>query len=167
MHKRKIVVMVIAASFVFSLPYALSATKDFKADLKWLHHNGTGWISFGPGIIASCRRIDLFVDKPDAEKENRYAVVPTDKGFDATRDWVKNFLEYKFDFSMNTPEYKSARTGTRLVLYTSESGLAGDVLTMIPLSPKMLDEDEKAYKADLEQLKKWMSEANNQLPFLK
>jgi hypothetical protein len=146
--------------FIFLVWTGVSMAKDYTNDLKWLHHNGTAWIRFGPAIVGSTKRIDLFVAPRNCEGDT-LSVTANDKDFAQVQSWIKMNLEDRFNFSMNSPEYKSECVGTSLLLYNNERGSQDDLLAIIPLTPRMIDTNENGFNVALQMLRSWMTPVKN------
>jgi hypothetical protein len=160
MDRQRQIFLTIGCLSIFLLWTGVGMAKDYTNDLKWLHHNGTAWIDFGPAIVGSAKRIDLFVDRQNRDGDT-LSVAANDKDFAQVQSWIKMNLEDKFNFSMNSPEYKSVGLGTSLLLYNNERGSRDDLLAIIPLTPRMIETDENGFNKAIQKLQSWMTPVKN------
>jgi hypothetical protein len=125
---------------------------DYSRDKEWLHSNITSWISFGPAIIGTCKRIDLHV-----EDIGDFKLLASDANFPSVKNWVQTSFENKLDMSPNDTVFQSIRRKAYLVLYSNDKGERNDTLLVIPLSARMLNTSERDFLNQLNDLKAKMT----------
>jgi len=116
---------------------------------EWTRDNGVEWISFGPGIIGACRRIDVTLGPG---LHSPISIKYRDANFPAVRDWVKAHFENQLNYSPVKKCYQSVQFHDTITLYSSETGGDDSLLISAPLTTITLGVSSKILDKKLSEL---------------
>jgi hypothetical protein len=127
---------------------------EHKLQKEWLAHDGVNLIRLGPGILGTCKRIDLTI-----EDVGDFRVCAGEKNFSSVQNWVRTKSETKFGLPPVDPpgENQNKYYAVALDLYSSDRAVRDDLLMSIPLTARILGMNESDFSSEVNNLKARMT----------